>query len=1104
MQTFKMAALSPIQVAAMDKLPIDKQEEIKNNFGQPLTLSKAYYILRDATQNFTSTASDAARKLDDILYSLLVKKGMFQAQAAATSTAPASASGENIIIARPGVTRMKPENIVKRVSFSDYPLAAKFMPKHQKSIVQNYDDDDKRQILEGIEANLKNLKGYRSQDGLGDQAMVYAHYFYGQTDYFITETDFDPEAGYENLFGFAILNGDTQFAELGAVGLEELTESRRIELDFYWTPVTLAEAKARAYPNVWGKEKQRIVDRSIQPKDDLDSFMWDANAQRIEIGNQVRIVDLDESPYNGRIGTIKKAHRGYMEVLLDGEKIILDFSTDNLLVIKQISDKFGKKVLIGDHVIVFNYPHYNSVGEVKRIDGSTADVFVYHTGKTETFDENELVSAPAPKYKKGDKAQYAGKVVTILSDAELSDMSFNKASYRYLAIAPEWTDSDYVGENSLFDLKRIIPMIYGRTRMIYLPNGEKHNSQYAIVELDDILASHDEETFSDTPDYPRNQAGNNLNDRNYATDKGAQQLVAEYARDLNPGLLLSLNSSTDGTPIITRGGFVVSGNNRTMSMKLARKKYPKKWAAYQQQLLDDLSIFEFPDGTDYQVAQMDAPVLVRVDYDFGEMTTTNMAKYNASAMKAKSQVDRAAELATTLREQVLCETNIPAILDGYDTLGEFYADRAATKQMVAALKQCSVLNEQDMPGYVDAGLFTEDGKTMLETVLASIVLQPDTVRVANRDGVRSLRQVVVNSLPVLIGNKNLTAEASLVAFINQAVLYQGELVASGLPWADFINQPKLFADQQVAYDPRSIYLNRLMLSGPRKFREALRKYNESQAAAAGATMFANETVSPADAFRGYIIAAVPADEVKLVERYFPMGKDMPEQKQAAKTSSIQVPAKLSELLRYLKPGMKLEIVSHSIAPAMVGQLRTIVKVRSKDIILELPNGKESYLNIPRADKFESEADTFSFDIGDMGSPIKITYRILSDEKEPETIIASPTVNFSPGDKVVSLKDGTQGTVRRLVTSGDDQVLNAYSVTTKDGSEVYWYEDQMAPLAAIDATASDTSSEQLEQKVKSARTALKLLEKALSRLEGARLKTAQTEIKLLTKFLEKNK
>lgn len=422
--------------------------------------------------------------------------------------------------------------------------------------------------------------------------------------------------------------------------------------------------------------------------------------------------------------------------------------------------------------------------------------------------------------------------------------------------------------------------ILGRKRSINLPNGEKHNAQFAIVELDNILASHNEETFANTPGYPRNQFGDNLNDRNYGTDKSAQQLVMEYARHLNPDLLIAMTSTPEGTPIITPGGIVVSGNNRTMSLKLAQKKkaYFLKWKDYVVALEDQADIFGIslaPDTIGLGLTSEDGkvaikhPVLVRIDYDFGELTTTNMAKYNASAMKAKSPVDRAAELATTLREQVLCETNIPVILGEFDTLGEFYGDRSAVKRMVAALLHCSVLNEQDLPAYLDGGYFTEDGKTLLETVLASIVLEPDTLRVANRDGVRSLRQVVVNSLPVLIQNKNLPAAASLISFVNQAIMYQGELVASGLPWPDFVNQPKLFADMEVGYDYRSIYLNRLLLNGPRRFRQAVAQYNTSQAAASeGAALFADEVVTPQEAFKGYIVKSIPEGEAKLVERYF--------------------------------------------------------------------------------------------------------------------------------------------------------------------------------------------------------------------------------------------
>ena len=437
-------------------------------------------------------------------------------------------------------------------------------------------------------------------------------------------------------------------------------------------------------------------------------------------------------------------------------------------------------------------------------------------------------------------------------------------------------------------------MVLGKKRQITLPNGEKHNAQFAIVELGDIIASHNEETFADSEGYPRNSQGNNLNDRNYATDKAAQQLVEEYARNLNPGLLIALTSTPEGTPIITPEGIVVSGNNRTMSLKLASKKYPEKWKLYQESLLMDLDVYGLDDFAESKndalppERTMKRPVLVRIDYDFGEMTTNNMAKYNASSMKAKSPVDKAAELATTLREQILCETNIPKIIGEFDTLSDFYADRAAIKRMVAAMQQCSVLNEQDMPAYLDAGYFTEDGKTLLETILAALILETDTLRIANRDGVKSLRQAVVNALPILIANKNLDKSATIIPEVNAAIRYQGEIVASGLSWENFVNQGNIFTSERASCN--TVYINRLMNEGQRIFRDAVRRYNESQAQAGLSALFASDVVTTQEAFEGYIIAKLPESTVKRVKLYCEAKDQAPAPKIAPAPKSAPAPA----------------------------------------------------------------------------------------------------------------------------------------------------------------------------------------------------------------------
>lgn len=1058
-----------------------------------------------------------------------------------TAQAPEpSPEPQRIMVVRPATN-----TDTQRVSFSDYPLSAKFMPKHQKQLVQRYDDGDKKQILDGVEAMLKALPRAYAQDGKGDRAIVHVHYFYGESDWYVTEFHPDREnPAYDRLYGFAILNGDTQFAEMGYQSLSELANSGKVELDFYWQPETLGEVKAKADPDLWGKKEKPepmpepmpepivepepvaavvtesaaagcAVTRNMKqngieikfPKPPSDwitaqlkskGFRWskfqklwyvtyseakhqfaidlcgetektdNPAAIAAPTGNK-RLITLAVLTSAGRVpqnilkseivaGKLEVArYKRFdgmqdMEEYIDDDDIVWRTATmdDTEFDIKELSNgranshwtdairlnddgtinygslRFRYKTTVEGHdyspkeerekmaqakqqeradlvataakvadlvpekyYIPFNrpaqrgkfeienplkvedhigQPAFPVVAEVEgfRLLGTleaknvVASVSYLLGSKDMGMQENredQFLFKAEPgtatpgymsrftRYRKreaGDVSDFPGwtfrsfptfvwtalanlvrntQQYALLRDKKgqtdrgkkMNDNKIAETVKEINALKRIWVtyDSQYPGalrqvtgqsaeeyaqmvgfwrqglglnvepaqterpaliESQVREKMPVSPKtkattLLGKRRQITLPNGEKHDAQFAILELDNIKASHDEETFADTEGYPRNAQGNNLNDRNYAGDKAAQQLVAEYARDLNPELIVALTSTPEGTPIVTPEGIVVSGNNRTMSLKLARKRYDAKWREYQAYLANDLDVFGFGEGDRNQLAEMEAPVLVRIDYDFGEPTTTNMAKYNASSMKAKSPVDKAAELATTLREQILCETNIPAILGEFDTLSDFYADRAAIKRMVAAMRQCSVLNEQDMPAYLDGGYFTEDGKTLLETVLASLILETDTLRIANRDGVKALRQAVVSALPALIQNKNLPKASSLIPIVNEAVRYQGELAASGLPWEDFVNQPKLFADQEAAYDARSVYLNRLMVLGQKRFRDAIRKYNESQAANTGSALFAAEVVGPQEAFEGYIIKVLPEDTANRVRQY---------------------------------------------------------------------------------------------------------------------------------------------------------------------------------------------------------------------------------------------
>lgn len=91
-------------------------------------------------------------------------------------------------------------------------------------------------IIERLGQTLSKLPPLYAQDGMGYDAVVYAHYFAGGTDIFVTERECD------ELFGYTILGGYYEMSEFGYNNLSELKGLRFLNLDFHWRPKTLREA----------------------------------------------------------------------------------------------------------------------------------------------------------------------------------------------------------------------------------------------------------------------------------------------------------------------------------------------------------------------------------------------------------------------------------------------------------------------------------------------------------------------------------------------------------------------------------------------------------------------------------------------------------------------------------------------------------------------------------------------------------------------------------------------------------------------------------------------------------------------------------------------
>lgn len=92
------------------------------------------------------------------------------------------------------------------------------------------------ELVNRIAEIIKVMPVTYQQDGLGNNAVVYLHYFGGAANFYITEKDVD--GGVSQAFGLANIYGDYKDAEYGYISITELVENN-LELDLHFEPAEI-------------------------------------------------------------------------------------------------------------------------------------------------------------------------------------------------------------------------------------------------------------------------------------------------------------------------------------------------------------------------------------------------------------------------------------------------------------------------------------------------------------------------------------------------------------------------------------------------------------------------------------------------------------------------------------------------------------------------------------------------------------------------------------------------------------------------------------------------------------------------------------------------
>ena len=385
--------------------------------------------------------------------------------------------------------------------------------------------------------------------------------------------------------------------------------------------------------------------------------------------------------------------------------------------------------------------------------------------------------------------------------------------------------------------------LLGSKTKIRLANGETRNAQFAIVELDDIIASHNEKSFEKTPGFPIDEKGNSVNDRDYENDKNAQRLVQKYAQNYD-SRNISDSEKADGSVTLSKDFVVLSGNNRTMSGKLASTDFNEKWDDYLKELTEKAEKFGF-DKT--EIEGYKKPFFVRIDNDFnGSYSKEEFAKYNIDEGKGKTEIQKAATYGDILRNNKGARDSLNELFENAEKLSNVYDSPSKVGNIASTLMNAGIVQEKDLPNYFieEEGKIngiTESGKGMVKQIMLGMVLDEKSMNAARKDGVKEFSDNLIGAVSSISKNNSLEKDYRLTDYINEAVKLEGEYVGKKDKFdsfEDYTTQNSMFGEQP---SREAIVLNLLAKKGKNHFNSVIKRYNQHAQAEQEGGMFGSKS-----------------------------------------------------------------------------------------------------------------------------------------------------------------------------------------------------------------------------------------------------------------------
>ncbi|MCH7498579.1 MAG: transglycosylase SLT domain-containing protein [Nitrospinae bacterium] len=351
---------------------------------------------------------------------------------------------------------------------------------------------------------------------------------------------------------------------------------------------------------------------------------------------------------------------------------------------------------------------------------------------------------------------------------------------------------------------------------------------YKLMEAEDLITSHDPESFAPNPNYPKG-----VQERQYHTDRQAQGRIIDQTQNFDPTFIFTDDPTpANGPPIITGTGIVLGGNSRAMTIKRVLKDKSSA-GNYLEALRKALPSFGIEP---VETARFKNPVLVRelqtVPQDQAQLRIL-ANDLNRGFTAGLSAFEGAVSAGQRISQETIDFIGNELVGIGEKaTLRQLLTKRPT--EIINRLLQDSALTQRELPGLFDRnrGFLTEQGKDFIERALVGTVID-DPALLSNLPA--SVRNKIVTALPSLTRIKSRGGPFNITRDLKAASEAAVDATNRGLNTKMFLSQRGLFGDLELS--PRAeILFKSLMNDKPNVFKEKFRKF-----AAAASQSIAGQT-----------------------------------------------------------------------------------------------------------------------------------------------------------------------------------------------------------------------------------------------------------------------